>query len=816
MKKDDDENEDKNHEQYDDKEDSITFPEKRFCELFDQPPRDAQKTLLSKLVDLEANILLLNLHTGVGKSCLGTFFGRQRPEDKLLYICSNKTLQHQIVTECKEKFPNVGSSFVLYGKRNYFCVDRVEDLLQNYERMEEKKSIEKSKIYNLAHNIPDSPSSIYKFLDMLRLDVRKLDFSVSLEDTYRMKNKLLSESGFEQIWSYVSCISCKKRVSQSNDKKCAPCCLHRRAYAHWKESDIRIINSHTFFTVANIHEMIFENYVLNGVTRIVMDEAHTLDNVASSYIVTPNLPTKAFTLKELNEFFKLCGTRKVPLFQGHIVMEALERAFRMKKSSSKHLIMNNQECKRYVSISVDTTNYDVKLVKESVNLFQRELKVMKRKHDWEDEDNMNDDPEFVMDEDDESKLRLFTNDKAQELYETYLKDARRSNPLQHKSACQSLLKDFVQHMDEILPQVGNFAKMLLDETCFSFSELMKNVHLIIKWVDRVMLISLSINAQNWIASEWKYIVPSISFESDMDAVLFTFEPTWQFAAKKFKEKIWDHISIPVVLMSASVQNVLNPTDPYALFLNNIGLETHQVKKYTSPHVFDVKRNLKIFWPINDVYVSSMEYRQKRELQRIVTENICEFAQKNPRCTLIISQKDEMRTVIVNVRKKMKDFLVVNFEEAPNVFEEHSENKIIVFGSDKMCQGLNKPGRIGGMLICRRLNFTVQPHLKMYLSSYLQDASYWNRFDYIRLNRQYQAIGRILRCETDFGCIGLLSHDSDDISKLQRYFAPQTLDVNREAPEWPQNPAKDEDVKVTEERSWEERDAELRSQAVAID
>lgn len=799
------------------KEPQLT-PEERFSELFGQPPREAQKTLLSKLVDLEANVLLLNLHTGVGKSCLGTFFGRQNPKDKLLYICSNKTLQHQIVSECKHKFPNVGSSFVLYGKRNYFCTERVEELLKNFQDMQSNNTVEKSKIYELAHDIPDTPLSIYRFLEILKLDVLKegaIDFSFSMEDTYRMKNKLLSENGFERIWNYVSCTACKKKSSSKD--KCLPCCLHRRAYDIWKESDVRIINSYTFFTVANIHEMIFEKYILDNVTRIVMDEAHTLDNVASSYIVTPNLPSKPFALKELHDFLKLCLSRRIPLFKGHVASEALEHAFRVKKSSAKHLIMNSQECKRYISISVDTTDYDVKVVKESVKLFEQELKNVKRKHNWKEEDNSEENLEFVVDEDEEAENTVFTNQKAQQLYEEYLKDPRRSQEDQRDSASHSFLKDLINHIDEVLPQIGELARMLLDETTrFSFSELMNNVHLIIKWVDRVILLSLSMNCPNWIASEWKYIVPSISFESEADAVMFTFDYTWQFAAEKFKEKIWDRISIPVVLMSASVQNVLDQTDPYALFLNNVGLQTSQVQKYTSPHVFDVKRNLRIYWPKNDVYVSSMEYRQKRELQMIVTENICEFARKNPRCTLIISQKDDMRNIIMKVRMKLKDFLVVNFEDEPDIFEKHSENKIIVFGSDKMCQGLNKPSRIGGMLICRKLNFHVQSHLKSYMSSYLMDGSYWDRFDYVRLNREYQAIGRILRCETDFGCIGLLSHDLNEVSKIQRYFAPELLNIDRDSPIWPEDPAKEEDVEVTGERSWEEKDAELRSRAVTID
>lgn len=800
-------------------EDSKPSPEERFIELFGQPPREAQKNLLSKLVDLESNVLLLNLHTGVGKSCLGTFFGRQNPNDKLLYICSNKTLQHQIVSECKHKFPNVGNSFVLYGKGNYFCTERVEEFLKDFDNMRERKSIEKSKIHELAHDFSDSSLSIYKFLETLKLDALKagaLDFSASMEDTYRMK-KLLSEDCFERVWKCICCTSCKNRGKKKNN--CLPCCLHRRAYDTWKESDVRIINSYTFFTVANIHEMIFEKYILDNVTRIVMDEAHMLENVASSYIVAPSLPSKPFTVKELHEFWKLCTSRKVPLFQGHIVLEALERDFRMKKNDAKFLLMKNQECKRYISVSVDTKDYNVKLVKEQVKTFLFELKKMKHKHEWNKffEESTDDDNEFV-DEDDDIGDKIFTSQKAQQLYENYLKDARRSIPIQHKSACLSLLKDFATHIDFILPQVGKFASMISDETTrFSFSEVMKNVQLIIKWVDRVTLLSSCMNAQIWTTSEWKYIVPSVSFEPDADTVLFSFDCTWQFAAEKFKEKIWERISIPVVLMSASVQNVLDKTDPYALFLNNIGLETNMVQKYTSPHVFDVKRNLKIYWPDNDVWFNKMEYHRKRELQVIIIGNVCDFAQKNPRCTLIISKKDDMRYIMASVKKKLRNFIVANFEDEPNVFEKYPENnRIVLFGSDKMCQGLNKPGRIGGMLICRNLNFPYQLHLNSYMSIYLNDMSYGDRYTFLRLNREYQAIGRILRCESDFGCFGLLSHSPDEVDKLQRYFAPQLLDIFRDSPVWPEDPAKEEDVEVTGERSWEERDAELRSQAVVID
>ena len=689
--------------------------------------------------------------------------------------------------------------------------------------MQKHKSIEKSKIYELADGVPDSTSSMYKFLEMMKFDVLKegaLDFNMPMEETYRMKNKSLSENEFERIWSYVSCKACKKRFSPKENNKCAPCCLHRRAYEDWKESDVRIINSYTFFTVANIHEMIFEKYILNSVTRIVIDEAHTLDNVAPSFIVTPNLPSTPFTIKELHKFLKLCTSRNISLFQGHIALEALEREFRMKKLDAKCLVMNSKECKRYISVSVDFKDYNIKLVKERVKMYLLELKKMKNKHDWkkllEDEDNVDDNPEFV-DEGDESEEQLFTNQKAQQLYEDYLKDPRRSDLFQHKLACQSLLKDFATHIDEILPQVGKIASIIMDETTrFSLYEVLKNVQSIIKWVDRVTLLSSSMNAQKWTTSEWKYIVPSISFESETDTVLVTFDHTWQFAAEKFKEKVWDRISIPVVLMSASVQNVLDETDPYALFLNNIGLETSSVKKYTSPHVFDVKRNLKIYWPDNDVWVSSMEYRRKRDLQLVIIENICDFAQKNPRCSLVISKKDDMRDIMASVKKRLKNFIVANFEDEPDIFEKEFENRVILFGSDKMCQGLNKPGRIGGMLICRKLNLNVETHLNTYMSSYLKDTSYWNRFEYLRLNREYQAIGRILRCETDFGCFGLLSHDSNEVSKLQKYFAPYVLNVDRDSPEWPEDPAKQEDVEVTGESSWEERDAELRSQAVVID
>lgn len=133
----------------------------------------------------------------------------------------------------------------------------------------------------------------------------------------------------------------------------------------------------------------------------------------------------------------------------------------------------------------------------------------------------------------------------------------------------------------------------------------------------------------------------------------------------------------------------------------------------------------------------------------------------------------------------------------------------------MCQGMNKPGRIGGVGIGRKLNTQVQYHIQQYMTKFLKDTSYWNRFEYMRLTREYQAMGRILRCETDYGCVALMSHDYDEVQKLQRFFSPEVLQVVRDAPRWP-SPPEEEDVQVTGERSWEERDAELRLQAVDVE
>jgi Rad3-related DNA helicase len=650
---------------------------------------------------------------------------------------------------------------VLFGRDNYPCQVRTKQLL--HDVLYNKESLK-----NLSGGSAKVERHIETFLNEVLLGIIKPPdnfWSESIRDMYKNKySAMLKESTFEMVWGCISCSACKARLKET-------CCTHRRQYATWQKADIRVVNSSIFLTCARFD--LFGTKMFEGVSRVIFDEAHTLLSFAQDTLINPELPSEPFSMQHILNVKQEYTRVRPNLFVGDIRTQDLKNQFFANPRMQKKFIFDVASKDVTITLACNPL-YDLEDFRRSLFKVKCAWKRFTKKHAGDDTDEEH---EFGFDEDeygnDASELR-FDDDIIQGLYTTFM-------------ATNNFLGFQTQLIELIDDPFRTIARRVAGES--GIKAILSAAENILSYFDRLTLLRSACDEDGWKNSKHKYIAPTFTFDHESKEFIFAFEPTYRFGAQVLRDKLWSRTSYwQKCLMSATLQNVQNEGSPFDLFLDMIGIDTDDVTCRHSPPVFDIKTKLTFWWPNNDVFYYKMEPIRKQTLRKRVADNISHFAAQNPKMTLVVSQKDDMAFLVPLVRKQLNTcgFVVDFFENRPHLFDQppSDDNKVVLFGSDKMCVGLNQPGRITGVLLGRKLNMMYEMHIQQYMKRVLNDDSYFQIYAYKRLSRQYQAIGRIMRSEEDFGCVGLLSHEDKEVNLLLRYYDSSNKPiVHREHPVW---------------------------------
>ena len=168
--------------------------------------------------------------------------------------------------------------------------------------------------------------------------------------------------------------------------------------------------------------------------------------------------------------------------------------------------------------------------------------------------------------------------------------------------------------------------------------------------------------------------------------------------------------------------------------------------------------------------------QHEEHFKIRVSHLTKLISVNPRGSLIVGTHAELKTLYPLLITQFPNHNVLLYNDNENLVKNMKNetidwSKIIILGSEKMYIGLNLPGCIGLVAILRSLNEPPKQVDKKYseIIGLHNDVKYNERIQHIRLMKQMQAIGRIMRCHTDYGVVAFLSHHPDDVTYVKHYY-----------------------------------------------
>ncbi|PID26637.1 MAG: hypothetical protein CR982_09310 [Candidatus Cloacimonadota bacterium] len=206
----------------------------------------------------EGKILVTEAGTGVGKSFAYLFpsaINSILSDEKVVVTTNTKNLQEQIfykdIPIVHEQLGGLFSAVILKGRKNYLCLNRFESICKNPTQ----------------HLVSDDQAK--RFLPLIVWANRTITGDIE-ENTgfkkgfsYDIWSKVESDSGF--------CLGKKCR----HYNRCFAIGIRKKAF----KSNLVIINHSLLFS-----DIVSENAVLGKYSKLVVDEAHNIENAATSYL----------------------------------------------------------------------------------------------------------------------------------------------------------------------------------------------------------------------------------------------------------------------------------------------------------------------------------------------------------------------------------------------------------------------------------------------------------------------------------------------------------------------------------------------------
>lgn len=253
---------------------------------------------------------------------------------------------------------------------------------------------------------------------------------------------------------------------------------------------------------------------------------------------------------------------------------------------------------------------------------------------------------------------------------------------------------------------------------------------------------------------------------DAEGVRVEYVPSRALRARALLELLWGERACVAgaLLMSATLRNVglLDDEDPYRTFLRETGLaDATRVVTHTGAAAFDRNRTVLVAPPMTVFDAHAEREDPGRAARRLTTavEEIVHAVRLNPRSTLVCSPSHvELREVRSRLERALPERRHIDFADRASYDDfARSDAHAIVYGCDALATGVDLRGRLGLVVGTRPLNRRHDDALREYESNVLKSKErYWEAYNFERLQRTLQMVGRLQRCPEDRGVALLLS------------------------------------------------------------
>ena len=715
--------------------------ESDFQKIFKSQPRGIQTVVARWMHEQPSKgVLVAEVPTGGGKTRIGVYKIMQALQDGFkrgIYACATKSLQFQIANDAKKW--KVGSVVCLYGKANYWCDKRLEKYLDNTQD---------NKIKAMLNGIMDMDIGMFPPKQLFENECKRC--------------KIFDGRVVSDIWESITCDSkaCNcyddmwESLKETNEKDIKSRmlkelrCHHGLQRLRADDASLLIINMSLFLTYAR------HGIVMKPEDYLCIDEAHELAKWASNCF-EDCLP-RALEVKEMNEFLVRCGSMS-PFSVNHI------RQYDFPSHDSlpfRHAI--GDYIKR-IKMRLDFLELKtLKSITDAAMLVNQRLeKLVTKNRTWCTKKVLEELNKLMPPQCSltiglyEHVCNVMGGVEVSNDYNGWLKNAR--------GAVQTYV-DSVANETQSRRDAFVLAKHLSGTECID-QELQRSLLEIIRACN-VMQVARSASDITWTTSQEKNIVP-IACESGVKYVASS-----QFVADKLKQYVWGKLN-GVLLMSATMASFDHTDQPHAfnVFCKEIGLDETDVHAHVFPEVFD-KSKVSVCAPYIGKY-DVRNYSKRNEFMNyqveVIDEYVCQLSAGKSALVLSPSLKEisELQSRLSRKNRKKRHIMFSNRVEYDTFVR--SSGSAIIYGSDSLSTGVDLPGRVGLVVITRPWNPIPDQMKQLYERNYLgvSNDGFWKYYGYRRDRKEFQAAGRLQRCENDSGTILFLGESDAGESSSDR-------------------------------------------------
>ena len=802
-----------------------------FYESLNMKPRKVQEQLLKHIHTQVENKskFVIDLPTGGGKSALAGFAGtiaiKYYDYKRILYITSSKTLQKQVTLDAAKWniFENNKSVVCQFGKSNYFCPKRLENLIA-------RKPDDANSILQLSNgSVKISRKITDILLEMAKINIKSINI---LDDFYitsyreafndKMKKEEVPEINIFRIWDEISASGgCEKQKTKCTCRKDlfgkfnkdqekdlnsfliknlnCPCCKIRVLA---KTCGILVTNMDALFSYMQ-HAAL--TYIVNPSDFIIFDEAHNITKRAQELF--EGKTQRNFSCSKIEESLKKWSKNDVNLVKGNI----------------DHKIFYNFPDEDRAILSFDNKRYT-----EYYGLVYQELSkmVLNPRFNKEIRSKVVDDVKDILDKyneeeqefEDVNSLLCLKNrighisnilgldlEITDEIIKETCKERQTVLGEPDKDDCTNNKNKALSHLQaEIANKENSKNRSSMEEEdfmkeCFkiykngdeTIEHLYNTVNEIHKCMTDLEVSQQALDKQLWTNNIelYKKFIPKICKNG------LIYEMTFMEKAKILEKHLWNEIEAGVMLMSATLSNP-EKDEEYSFedFFSEVGLPLN-TSCHATKEVFDSKR-MTIYVPPMQKYSFNLSIEEKKKYDRERIELMTNAVKLNPLATLVLSNNvEDYKSVIYYMKKNLKSHKHIDYNKDVGLFKEFesgNKNNVVIYGAEKLWTGLNLPGRIGMVVILKPFNkfrMIEEPYYTSIFKNYYKETgincieTFNSLYRYNTCRDTIQAAGRVMRKEDDSGIIMFLSDNKKDANMLKNKYKSANTIYGKKITEW---------------------------------
>ena len=675
---------------------------------------------------------VLEAPTGCGKSLLGSFLIHQW-RGRGIYVCPTKMLQMQIARD-SAKWPQWVDAdgqdtkiVCLYGKGNYWCDDKVHKHLVDLNVMEDD---------GRGDDAVTVERRILSSMQAFGADPSKVPRDI-FDDTCRT-NGVTSLDEQNTLWNKLS--PCERTC------ECLTC-THKKQLEEAQTCKMLIINTALFFTHLKHTAMLDLSTDL-----IIIDEGHALAENCSQLI--EGFRPKDFSTYEVVETARHYRKNRRPIACNTSALEHVE-------VRADSLVFDHDAFCSALAMWENTLDHEA--LKNVIRFLKITDNAMTTAYQTAEAHPVDEDKSF--------NTKLLDS-----YYETLEGKVDEQFRLQSKECfCVASLSKLLVEMKDMPLNVLTYAATTDDalrkvlDAVGTNGNILHDVKEIAYVYDQVAVAKMASN-KTWLKGSYSDFAPTLCKTSRN----IEYVPTIMYVAEQINKYLWTRVRTRVLIMSATLANMAKPTEPFRLYLQEVGLDhVGHVATQRMDQAFD-RTKVRILSPLMDPYKSQGTPSEKNAFRRAQVDRILEVLNTDVlkasfQSVLVLgpSANEEAEELYSRIPAECDTYRHLNATRdkyALDMFHnDPNAERCVVYGGRTLAVGLNEPGRYIVSVITRAPNDRWRPTRMKYHQAQGYGVLWDDMYTFKRDQLALQAAGRVQRSPDDRGFVLVLG-EPDKLKK----------------------------------------------------